>query len=45
MCGSTVRNIHGIAIPESSEITELTGSNDVRTFEEKMELLVDTELV
>jgi len=32
MCGSTVRKTHGVAIRKSSEITELSGSNSVRTF-------------
>ena len=31
MCGSTVRKIYGIAIWKLSEITELSGSNSVRT--------------
>ena len=39
MCGSTVRKIDGVAIRKSSEITELSGSNDVRTFKNKLEFV------
>jgi len=42
MCGSTVRKIHGVAIWKLSEITELLGSNDVRTFRRSWSLLVGT---
>ena len=42
MCGSTVRKIHGVAIRKLSEITELSGSNGVRTFRKTEDLLVGT---
>jgi len=39
MCGSTVRKIHSVAIRNSSEITELSGSNGVLTFRRSLSLL------
>ena len=42
MCGSTVRKIHGVAIRKSSEITELSGSNGVRTFRRSWSSLAGT---
>jgi len=45
MCGSTVRKIHGVAIRKLSEITELSGSNGVRTFGGSWNLLAGTQLV
>ena len=42
MYGSTVRKIHDVAILKSSEITELSGSNGVRTFSRSWNLLTGT---
>jgi len=42
MCGSTVRKVHGVAIRNSSEITELSGSNGIRTSMRNWNLLAGT---
>ena len=42
MCGNTIRKTHGVAIRISSEVTELSGSNAVRTFRRSWNLLANT---
>jgi len=39
MCGRTIRNIHNVTVRKPSEMNRLSGSNSVRTFLKKQEII------